>query len=145
MGLTPRYSGGDVRKLLLQKQERIYKAIIHMLAYLGELSVNHARTAGDYTDQTGNLRSSIGYVVIANGKRVKQNFLSVGGPDGVRKAKALVDELQERFPTGFALIVVAGMNYAFYVETKGRNVLSSAEHYAQSKLPEMMKQLKLAA
>lgn len=145
MGLTPRYSGEDVRKLLLQKQERIFKAIVNMLAYLGEQCVNHARSAGDYTDRTGNLRSSIGYVVLANGKKVKQNFLSVGGPQGVSKAKALVDELQSRFPTGFALIVVAGMNYAYYVETKGRNVLSSAEHYAQSRLPDMIRQLKSAA
>lgn len=39
---------------------------------------------------------------------------------------------------GVALVVVAGMNYAAYVEAKGYNVLSSAEHLAERELPRML-------
>ena len=41
----------------------------------------------------------------------------------------------------YALVVVAGMNYAAYVEAKGYNVLSSAEHLAERELPRMLDKL----
>ena len=42
---------------------------------------------------------------------------------------------------GVALVVVAGMNYAAYVEARGKNVLSSAEHLAERELPRMLEKL----
>ena len=42
---------------------------------------------------------------------------------------------------GVALVVVAGMNYAAYVEARGYNVLSSAEHLAERELPRMLEKL----
>jgi hypothetical protein len=50
--------------------------------------------------------------------------------------------LAGNYPKGYVLIVVAGMNYATYVEAKGYNVLSTAEHLAQVEFPRMIAELK---
>ena len=44
-----------------------------VLMRVGEECVNYARVNGGYLDQTGNLRSSIGYVVMDNGKIISQS------------------------------------------------------------------------
>lgn len=89
--------------------------VINQLAYVGEQAINTARDLRTYKDRTGNLRSSIGYVVFKDGKPVKRG--SSGNKQEASAARtALLDSLQGKFPKGFALIVVAGMNYASYVE-----------------------------
>jgi len=141
MGLIPTFRMREISAALDKKAKAIENAIIMRLKRLGEECVKHARTSGDYTDQTGNLRSSIGYVVMANGKEVKTNFTG-DTADGKNAAKTIAKEVSEKFTTGYALIVVAGMDYAYYVEATGRNVLSGAEHYAEKQLPQLMAQLK---
>lgn len=165
MGIKARYTAAEVHADMLDRIKRFEKAIIMRLERLGEMCVNEARTSGSFTDRTGNLRSSEGYVVVAHGEIVSRNFKVSGkgtiessyssiktrktysrsikgGSDGVRKGEDLAEKLALEFTQGFALIVVAGMNYAYYVETKGFNVLSSSEHFAQSKLPAMLSELK---
>ena len=44
-------------------------------------------------------------------------------------------------PKGIVLIVVAGMNYARYVEKMGLNVLDSSEMLAKKLVPRMLKDL----
>lgn len=88
-----------------------------------------------YTDQTGSLRSSTGYSVAKDGKIVTTSFQAVkGATEGVQKGKALCEQLAKKYPKGYALIVVSGMNYAVYVESKGRDVLTSAEAAAPPKM-----------
>ena len=65
------------------------------------------------------------------------------GNEGVRKGKALIEELSKKFANGYALVVVAGMNYAEFVEAmENKNVLASAELFARKELPGMMSKLK---
>jgi len=92
---------------------------------------------GDYLDQTSNLRNSIGYVVVANGKIVVSNFDGDDG-DGRKLANSLAKEIRN----GYALIVVAGKNYASYVEAKGYNVISSAELFAEREMPKILERLR---
>lgn len=155
MGVTPRFKPSDIRKKLEEAVARIEKAIFANLSYLGEECVNHARTVGDYRDQTGNLRNSIGYVIVKDGQIVKRNFqrsasvknskgkTTKGGKDGVLTGEKLAEELARQVaPEGFVLIVVAGMAYASKVESRGRNVLSSAENYAKAEMPGIITKLK---
>ncbi len=87
-----------------------------------------------FHDQTGNLRSSIGYVVVKDGKPVNVSFGAVkGGHAGVNEGQRLALQVGSRQTDGYALVVVAGMNYAVHVESKGRDVLTSAEKYAENK------------
>lgn len=96
-------------------------------------------------DQTGNLRSSIGYVIVMEGRIVSMSdFKQVkNGTQGPVEGKALAKKLASNYKTGFALIVVAGMHYAAYVEAMDNKVvLTSAELLARRELPGMMRQLK---
>lgn len=145
MGIVPRFSRPDLKTMLADRVNRINLAILIQLRVLGEKCVNHARqidkTIG-FEDQTGNLRSSLGYVIYLNGKPVGENFEKVrGGNEGLEKGKKLAKEIAGDYPRGFLLVVVAGMEYAVHVEANNRDVLTSAEHLAEKKLPEMIKQL----
>lgn len=137
----------DMRKLkdgLQQKMKDIANELIKQLSFIGEECIKIARDNGSYNDITGNLRSSIGYVVLYDGKPVvygasKQYDGKKGhGEAGPAAAETLLKQLQAKFPWGIVLIVCAGMNYAAYVEAiHHKDVLTSAELKAES----LMKQL----
>lgn len=120
---------------------RVMKAIINTMRYVGEMCVQEARDNGSYTDQTGNLRSSIGYVVVKDGIIVEngnsQKYLegTLGESEGVKFARQLAADAPRK---GIVLIVSAGMNYAAYVEARGYNVLTSAELLADSLVPQIL-------
>ncbi|MDQ6482223.1 hypothetical protein [Dyadobacter sp. LHD-138] len=140
MGIKARFTTTDFRRELEKRMVRIDKAIILNLQVLGEQLVNHARTLATYKDQTGNLRASLGYVLVVNGKIYTHYF-----PDtkiGAQSGKKLADELANRAVKGYALIVVAGMNYASAVESMGYDVLASAELLASRELPKVRQKLK---
>ena len=122
--------------LINKEKERVEVLTVRALSYLGELCVIEARNRPQeisWYDRSGNLRSSIGYAIIHNGKILEySDFTQVRqGNEGVRKGKALIEELSKKFANGYALVVVAGMNYAVHVESKGRDVLTSAEKQAE--------------
>jgi len=107
------------------------KRLVLALASVGERCVAEAVGNGNYTDRTGNLRSSIGYVVAVDGSVVAEGgFGAAGGPEGPQagRSKAAGLVLGSR---GAVLVVVAGMNYAQFVADKGFNVLDSAEILAR--------------
>lgn len=145
-------------------EDCIFEATVQALCYCGEKAVADARNPhpNDWEDHTGNLRSSIGYIVTYNGKDVtpkneiysafdeskqkpehkelvsftaykpKQKQVSFmatveAGTEGAREGRLFAESLKGSYPEGFALIVVAGMNYAESVEAHGRDVIASAE------------------
>lgn len=121
-------------------------AIIYNLSYVGEQCVAEARTAGSYTDRTGNLRGSTGYVIIKDGQILRSGgFEPVNGTEngsrGIKDGPTFARSLATEYPHGIVLIVVAGMKYAAYVSAKGYNVLDSAELLAQKIVPQMLAQL----
>lgn len=87
-----------------------------------------ARTLDTYKDQTHRLRSSLGYIIYKDGQQVASNFQSTGGEKGdegvqigIRKAA----EAAAGIP-GIVAVVVAGADYASYVEAKGFDVLTGS-------------------
>lgn len=121
---------------------------VRMLGFLGEKCIIEARNRSQeesWYDQTGNLRSSIGYVIVMDGKIVTtSDFKQVkNGSSGTLEGKSLAKKLASNYKTGYALIVVAGMHYAAYVEAMDNKVvLTSAELLAKRELPGMMRQLR---
>lgn len=106
------------------------KVIVNIFCYVGEQCIIEARDSGDYTDQTGNLRSSIGYAVVWDGKVVQRDCIDKvkQGDKGVSEGNDYLSKcIKKARKKGIVLIVTAGMNYAEYVEAKGCIVLSSAE------------------
>jgi hypothetical protein len=129
----------EIEKQIQDQVDRIETAIIETLEYLGELCVSEARTGYTYIPRTGNLLSSVGYHVIKDGEFVKGSTFKAdtGGVTG----KTFIESLYSQFPKGIVLIVVAGMNYAMYVESRGLNVLTSSEMLANRMLPGIMNDL----
>ena len=143
MPIKRKTSDAEIGRMVEQKMQRIIDAAIYNLSYVGERVLNEARSSGSYKDQTGNLRSSVGYVIVVDGKVVKSSSFETvkGGGQGSSEGRAYVQTLVSKFPQGIALIVVAGMNYASYVSAKGYNVLDTAEVLAQRLVPQMLQQL----
>ncbi len=135
----------EIDRYTEQKLKGLEQAVIRTLTYCGELCLNVARSTNSYKDQTGNLRSSIGYVVTVDGRIVNQSdFETVKkGGDGSKQGAAFAKQLVRRFPKGICLIVVAGMDYAVHVKNRGYDVLDSSELTADRIVPYMLKQLGL--
>lgn len=134
-GLTPLWKKSDIRKLFDKLGERAEWQIIDMLQRTGEEFVKAARLSGNYEDRSGNLRSSIGYVIVRNGSILGRNFqLSDKGSDkqtGKREGEQLAMDLVKTFSTGYVLIGVAGMKYAVFVEAlENYDVLTNAANKA---------------
>ncbi|MCQ2317822.1 MAG: hypothetical protein MJZ90_02715 [Bacteroidales bacterium] len=143
----------DISARFRQFRKAIVEKQIERLQRLGEMCVTQARSVPPsvgFHDQTGNLRSSIGYMVFVDGVSVHQSTFEQVSPqaahkdgvtyDGGKKGEAYCREIGEN-TTGVCLVVVAGMDYATYVESKGRDVLTSAEHLAEQELPKQLAEL----
>lgn len=128
-----------------ERAERINRAIIRTYQYIAEVLVREARMKGDYIDQTGNLRSSIGAIILLDGQIVSRSGFEVvmGGSSGANEGLTYAQEIAEAYPRGIALVVVAGKDYAAHVAARGRDVLSSAVLKAEDIVPRMMRQLNL--
>ncbi|AFR35965.1 hypothetical protein [Riemerella anatipestifer] len=146
MGLVPKFSMNDINAILKQAEEDYTQKLIRALKFVGEKCVNEAKANGTYQDQTANLRNSKGYVIVADGRVIDENFsISANGSvpskeNPLKYGRELAYQVAPKF-RGIALIVVAGMRYASYVESKGRVVLTSAEQLAKIQVPILLKQL----
>lgn len=118
----------------------IFDKVQYNLNYLGLLCVRRIRDrSGDdsWYDQTGNLRSSVGYAIYSHGmKQIESAFDSVlGGSEGSQKGRKMVEDLAGKYSNTYALVVVAAMEYAEYVEAiESKDVLASTEIYAKSEI-----------
>lgn len=107
--------------------EMLDKAVDAMtLACLNTVAA--ARQLNTYTDRTGNLRSSIGYVVYKDGVEASSNFeahgVSESGSTGVSEGEQLARDVASKYGNQVVAVLVAGMSYAVYVESKGFDVIS---------------------
>lgn len=138
--LVPRFTVQEMEKLIKAKLQNNVDRLIRAFEILGQEAVNEAVRAAStpemeaYTDRTGNLRNSSGYVVAVEGEIVAEMYRN-------EYAKELAEQALSNYPDGIVLIVVAGMQYAAAVESLGYNVLTSAEMYAEKRLPELLKLL----
>lgn len=146
MAIKPNFTKDDVRKRFDAFLNEIEKKQIALLQRLGEMCLVEARTNKGYMMQTGALLSSTGYEVFVDGVAIHSQFDAASGAEsnaaetGIKSGQSIAETIGKG-TKGIALVVVAGMNYAAYVEAKGYNVLSSAEHLAERELPRMLEKL----
>lgn len=148
MGITPRFNPADVAKKFDALLDYIQDETVRALQDVGEQAVAYARSIPDpehggkgFKDRTANLRSSIGYAVYYDGQQVTGSY--EGTPEGTTEGQTLADKAAEG-TRGFALVVTAGMYYAVYVESKGRDVLTTAEQKAGEWLENELNDIKQA-
>ena len=148
MGITPNFDFKAINQYLSDFQNRIILAQIETLKYLGELCVKRAKLIPKsigFEDDTGNLRSSLGYVIFVDGIAVDEFFeLVLNGQEGIKKGRSLAYKVGSENNEGLVLVVVAGMDYALHLEAKyNRDVLTSTEHFAIQELPRMLNDLRV--
>ena len=95
------------------------------------------RQGGGYDDQTGQLRSSTGGIIYRDGKVLFEDFqLSPYGTDktpGLKSGRDLAFA-QLRESKGWGITIVAGMEYASWVESRSLSVLIDAEKEVEKSL-----------
>lgn len=129
-----------IDELFAKAAKIIFDRVQYNLNYLGMLCVRRIRDrSGDesWYDKSGNLRSSIGYAIYSYGrKQIESTFDSVlGSSEGSEKGRKMVKDLASKYSDTYALVVVAAMEYADYVEAiDSKDVLASTEIYAKSEV-----------
>lgn len=144
LSIKPKFTKAQLKEILDKRKANLGQAILFRLQKIGETFVTNARNNGNYKDHTGNLRSSIGYVILKDGVQLFDNFKSFPAGDptakgvavGSENAQNLIGDIAVAFPRGFVLIVVAGMEYAASVESKHFDVLTSSSLVAANDLKE---------
>ena len=146
MGVTANFTKADVKKRIDAFLDEIERKQIARLQRLGEMCLIEARNNKGYMMQTGALLSSTGYQVFVDGVAIHSQFDAASGAEseaaarGIKTGQTIAEQIGKE-TKGIALVVVAGMNYAAYVEARGYNVLTSAEHLAERELPKMLEKL----
>lgn len=118
----------------------VHDEIFNVLCLLGEKCVLRIRDRSgseSWNDQTGNLRSSIQYAVYEDGKlKIQSHFQQIlNGSEGVTEARNMILDLARLYSSTYALVVVAGMNYADVVEAmENKDVLASTELWAKTEI-----------
>lgn len=121
-------------------KKALYDEITESLTRLGEECVARIRLRGkdeSWIDHTGNLRSSIGMAVYADGELMaKSAFQQVSAPEGdgtqgKETGEKMIQDIAKSYGKSVALVIVAGMEYASYVEAiESKDVLESTKHWA---------------
>lgn len=134
-----------LRKLGSQRSQKpqFDTRILRDLTLIAEKACNMARDtypsrdSGGYDDHSRNLRGSIGFKIFFEGKDVSSGgFDNRDSTKGESTARTVVGKLDTKGSL-WEIVVVAGMEYARYVEAKGYNVIS----FVQGFLDEQIKKL----
>lgn len=113
---------------------RLHPIIIQAVTEAFEMAclevVKQAKSLDTYQDQTNQLRSSIGYQIYNQGVLVTDYFQADGKGDGsgssqgVARGKMVAAEAAREYSNDVVGVIVAGADYALYVESKGYDVIS---------------------
>ena len=138
MGIKAKFTIKDVRKITAEFYQNVLTSIYRNLERAALEVVNEAKNGETYADQTGNLRSSIGFVIFYNGEEVSTGGFGGGallansegvkgsGTQGTAAGPSFAKEVGKKYTRGFVVVIVAGMEYAAYVEAKGYDVITGS-------------------
>lgn len=133
MALTPKFSNNEIRNYMQGQLDLIEDEMIRVLRNVGYKAINIARERGSYTDRTANLRNSVGFLIKKDDLVIDSSFNNAYGKEFAMSIST--------GSKGIVLFVVAGMNYASYVQSKGYDVLASAQLEAEVILEDLLTQL----
>ncbi len=141
-----KFSGtGNVSARMRQAAAAVDRAVLTAFAFAGDYAVKGIRTRefSSWEDQSGNLRSSIGYAVVRKGQVVIMSGFDVvaGGSQGAADGRRMTAELAREYSQyPYVLIVVAGMEYAVYVEAmENKVVLAGGQLWLENNVEGILK------
>lgn len=145
MGIRMTTSTTTINSFLQRAAKKLQENVLKALSKLGDESVARIRNRSakeSWIDHTGNLRSSIGFAVYEQGSKYMESAFSqvLGGTDGSSKGKKMINDLAKEYSRVYALVVVAGMEYAGEVEAlDSKDVLASTRIWATSQVERRVK------
>jgi hypothetical protein len=133
----------DLDKFVEEAENRL----VEKLKIAGREFVDRARSRtklanGSFGNITWNLRGSIGYVLVKDHSIIERYFPRIAdGAEGTSTGTAYAEELALLMDDGdIMLIVVAGMDYAYFVESKGYDVISGSWAHLEDELSRSLNQ-----
>lgn len=146
MGLKPTYDKRQFARELDKSAEDFVKQACSAFFNLGKKAVDIVVADGNYVNRTGVLRSSIGCGVFYNGIQVSEyGFFTTFGPEsGASLGRKLLYSIgkQNVVRNQVKLVVVAGADYASFVESKENyRVLVTGVDFIESNLQSILRGL----
>lgn len=149
--LKAKFGKDYIRKELAKQRQAILSDLVMVTARVGEKFISDARNSlridtgafphGDYTDRTGNLRSSIGYAVLVDSEVIVSKI-----PENNEGRAAFINIIASLpYARGLVFVGMAGMEYASYLEAMGYNVISSQWDVATVDLSNDLKRFEASA
>lgn len=139
MGMIRQFGDGYITKQVQYFQQQVELAMKLLLQEFGEKLVAFAKDTHTYTDRTGNLTNSISYAIVRHKEILYYN--EVQREEANAAALKVAMKMAESLSDAYSLIVVAGMNYAAFVESRGYNVILPAELKAKQEFTNEVKPL----
>lgn len=127
MAITQKFDIGKLFAGVRAKVDIITDSVIDALQMACLELTNKAKALNTYKDQTHYLRSSIGFVLYNAGEKITESFGSTGGEAGsagVEAGREIAEEAAKQYTNEIVAVIVAGADYALYVESKGYDVIS---------------------
>lgn len=128
------FTTDDLRAEIAHDLDAISNSLLESFKRAAKEAVENAKSLLTYEDQTGDLRSSIGYVIFHDGEEVANYFGATATTEGLTQGLAAARSQTDIYNRpGIVIIIVAGMDYASYVESTGYDVLSgSLAHFSEA-------------
>ena len=140
-----------INKFISEQIKDVRELQLEAFDIAGEIAVKNQTLAHKYKNQTGNLSSSIGFLVLDDGRVYSRGGFektpsadgeAIDGAQGIKDGKEFIESLSNQYPNGQVLIVVAGMEYAVHVEKMGLDALTTAELIAEKTVNKLLKVIK---
>jgi hypothetical protein len=148
MGITSNFNMQALRRYAESRKNEFIEATLEACKLACIKMVERAKQTNTYQDQTHKLRSSIGCVLYHNGAEVFNYFESTGGEmgsDGIQDGLTYAQNVAEQQGNkAIVAVVVAGAEYAMYVESKGYDVLTGSTRQFSSDLKSEFENVKNA-
>ncbi len=138
----------ELQQRLNKRKEALKRVLDMKLLQLAEEAVTHAKWNKGYKDRTANLKNSISFALFYDGKLVTEHIGQIPEPDATEGGQSQVETALDTFarqegvvaPTGYSLIIVAGMSYGAHVEHKGYNVLHLTKYFLRDELKRILEE-----
>jgi hypothetical protein len=139
------FNPNDVEAYIQQRTEEWFNALLETFREQGREFTARARSKNKdgkvFNNITYNLRSSIGYCLLYEKKVVETYFPSIiGGTEGEEVGRELAERLAiyGDYGDGIVLVLVAGENYASFVQAKGYDVIDSSTSAFSEELKKLL-------
>ena len=143
MGVKIEHNIPEVVSRLKNYEKKMTEELVVALVEAGKKIIEIAKDSHTYKNRTGNLEASTGFGVVIKGKLIGHGGFDSsfhGGDVGLDKLEQLVSEVDSEES---AIIVVAGMEYAAYVERCGYLILDDARFKGSAILGGLLDRIKI--